>query len=667
MNIASLFIRRPVMTTLVMLSILLFGIMAYRLLPVSDLPNVDYPTIQVSAGMPGASAETMASSVATVLEREFSTISGIDSMSSVSAQGSTRITLQFNLNRNIDSAAQDVQSAIARTARHLPADMPSPPSYSKMNPAAAPFLFIALTSPTLPLSDLDQYGQTVIGQRISMVDGVAQVEIMGSQKYAVRIQADPEKLFAMGVGIDDVANAIDAGNVNQPTGVLYGPRRALTIQAQGQLMRASDYGPLIVAYRNGAPVRLEEVAHVFDSVENDKSAAWYYSSQGKQRSIFLAVQRQPGRNTVEVSAAVRAKLPSIIAQLPPSVSLNIMFDRSTKIKESFRDAQTTMVLTLLLVVVVIFVFLRTFSATLIPALALPMSVIGAFSVMHLMHYSLDTLSLMALTLAIGFVVDDAIVMLENVVRHMEMGKDRLTAALDGSREISFTILSMTLSLAAVFIPVLFMGGLVGRLFQEFAVTIGTAVLVSGFISLTLTPMLCSKLLKPPASMHHGRIYWFTERGFTAMLNFYDRTLSWALLHRRTVMVFSLAVLIVTIVLARNVSLGFLPTEDQDMMSVQTEAAEGTSYKAMFEYQQAMAAILQGEPEVKDFLSSAGGGGGSGNSGRMFVHLKPRRERALSAEQFAQKMRPKLASVPGVRAFPQVPPPLPIGGRMSKSQ
>ena len=668
MNIAALFIRRPVMTTLVMLSVLLFGIMAYRELPVSDLPSVDFPTIQVTASVPGASPETMASAVATVLERQFSTIAGVDNMSSSSILGTSQITLQFALERDIDAAAQDVQMAIARAQKQLPADMPTPPSFQKVNPADQPIIYIALTSPTLPLSALNEYGETLIAQSISMIDGVAQVSVFGSQKFAVRVQIDPQQLFVRGIGIDEVTGAIQSGNVNRPTGVLYGPDRAVTLQASGQLMRADEYRPLIVAYRNGSPVRLDAVANVVDSVENDKVAAWYCASNTEQRAIFLAVQRQPGKNTVQVADAIRKLLPKLTAQMPAQTDMHIMIDRSQRIRDSVNDAQFTLLLTLGLVVLVIFIFLRNVSATVIPALALPLSLIGTFAVMYAMDYSMDNLSLMALTLAIGFVVDDAIVMLENIVRHMEMGKDRMTAAFDGAREIGFTIVSMTISLAAVFIPVLFMGGIVGRLFREFAVTIGVAVLISGAISLTLTPMLSSRFLRPPASIHHGRIYMVTERFFAGMLEVYRRTLRWALRHPRLVMLFSAIILAATIYLFKVIPKGFLPGEDQELLTAQTEAAEGISPSSMFEHQRALAAILRENPNVQEFMSSAGSRGSSGgNTGRFFIHLKPRREREASADQVVQQLRGRLASVPGIRAFPQNPPTISVGGQLTKSQ
>ena len=667
MNLAEPFIRRPVMTTLVMSAILLFGIMGYRLLPVSDLPNVDYPTISVSASLSGASPETMASSVATPLERQFSTIAGVDTMTSTSSQGSTQITLQFILSRGIDAAAQDVQAAIARAARQLPPDMPTPPSYRKVNPADQPILFLALTGATLPMSTLDEYGDTLMAQRISRVDGVAQVMVYGSQKYAVRVQLDPWEMASRGIGIDEVDAAVERSNVNLPTGILYGPHRSFTVQATGQLLRATDYRPLIVTYRGGAPVRLQELGRVIDSVENDKTAAWYCTPETQERSIVLAIQRQPGTNTVEVAKAVKALLPTFRAQMPGSVAINTLFDRSLAIDESARDVQFTLLLTLGLVVLVIFLFLRNLSATVIPSLALPMSVVGTFIVMYALDYSLDNLSLMALTLAVGFVVDDAIVMLENIVRHMEMGKSRFQAALDGSKEVGFTIVSMTLSLAAVFIPVLFMGGLVGRLFREFAVTIGSAVLVSGVVSLTLTPMLCSRFLRSPESIRHGAVYRASERVFDWMVQFYGWSLRVVLRHQLLTMLVSLVILGGTVHLFLVIKREFLPSEDRGQIAIQTEAAESISYQSMFAHQQALTAIIQKDPNILAFMSSAGGRGfGSSNTGRMSIFLKPRAERDLSADEIIQELRPKLSQVPGVRAFLQNPPAIQTGGRGSKN-
>jgi hydrophobic/amphiphilic exporter-1 (mainly G- bacteria), HAE1 family len=669
MNLPELCIRRPVMTTLVMLGILTFGIVGYRLLPVSNLPNVDFPTISVSASVPGASPETMASTVATPMEKAFSTIAGVSSMTSSSSLGSTNVTLQFDLTRNIDAAAQDVQSAISDVQHDLPKEMPTPPSYSKVNPADQPVLFIALTSPTLRLSTLDEYGETFLAQSISMVTGVAEVQVFGAQKYAVRIQVDPATLAAKGISFDQITAAIQQENVNLPTGNLYGPDQTLTIEASGQMEQADAFRPLIVAYRNGKPVRLEELGDVLDSVENTRVAAWY----GNERSIFIVVQKQPGTNTVDVADGVKALLPGFRAKLPASVSLNILYDRSDSIRASVNDVKFTLFLTLCLVVLVIFLFLRNISATIIPSLALPMSIVGTFAVMYLLGYSLDNLSLMALTLSLGFVVDDAIVMLENIVRHMERGEGVMEASLRGSREIGFTIISMTISLAAVFIPVLFMGGIIGRLFHEFAVTIGAAILISGLVSLTLTPMLCSRLLKHAGNggssnpARAGAIHTATERGFRAMLRAYERGLHWSLRHRRTVLVFSLVVLAATAVLFRIVPKGFLPSEDTGQISINTEAPEGSSFDVMARHQKVLADMVALDPNVDSYMSRVGGGRGSGNTGGITVRLKPRKARNLSADQLIASLRPRLAQVPGIRAFLQNPPPINVGGRQSRSQ
>jgi HAE1 family hydrophobic/amphiphilic exporter-1 len=665
LSISELFIRRPVMTTLVMLAILLFGVMGYRQLPVSDLPNVDFPTILVTASLPGASPETMASSVATPLEKQFSTIAGIDSMTSSSGLGLSQITLTFDLSRSIDAAAQDVQAAIAKAASQLPQDMPYPPSYRKVNPADQPILYFALYSPTLPLSTVDEYAETFIAQRISMISGVAQVSVFGSQKYAVRVRLDPDSMATRGIGIDEVAAAIAQGNVNLPTGTLSGPHHAFTVETRGQLLEAEAYRPLVVAYRNGSPVRLQDIGTVVDSVENDKVASWYKTT----RAIVLAIQRQPGTNTVEVVDSIRRLLPTFRAQMPASIELAILYDRSVSIRDSVNDVQFTLFLAICLVVLVIFLFLRNLSATLIPSLAVPMSVVGTFTVMYLMGYSLDNLSLMALTLSVGFVVDDAIVMLENIVRHMERGEDVRTAAFRGSKEIGFTILSMTLSLAAVFIPVLFMGGVVGRLLHEFAVTIGAAILVSGFVSLTLTPMLCSRFLRPPGEERHGRIYQASERVFDGMLSVYDRTLRWVLRYRRVTILFSFLLLLVTAYLFVVIPKGFLPAEDTGMIFGFTEAAQGISFDSMKEHQQALAAVVNAEPNVDSFMSSIGPSGPNvaTNSGRIFIRLKPRKERDLSSDEMIQVLRPKIAKIPGIRAFLQNLPPIRIGGQLTKSQ
>ena len=669
MNIAEPFIRRPIMTTLVMLAILLFGVMAYRLLPVSDLPNVDFPTILVNASLPGASPETMASAVATPLERQFSTIAGVDSMTSTSALGSTQITLQFNLSRNIDAAAQDVQAMIAKAARLLPPDMPTPPTYQKVNPADQPILYLALNSPTLPLSAVNEYADTTIAQRISMISGVAQVQIFGSQKYAVRAQLDPRALASRGIGIDEVAKAVASGNVNLPTGTLQGPSKSFTIESSGQLMNAAAYRPLIVAYHANGVTRLQDLGTVIDSVENNKIASWFNTSKASTRSVILAIQRQPGTNTVEVVDSIKKLLPTFRAQMPASVNLDILFDRSISIRESVRDVKFTLGLAIVLVVLVIFLFLRNLSATIIPSLALPMSLIGTFTAMYLFDFSVDNLSLMAMILAVGFVVDDAIVMLENIVRHMEMGEPVLQAALNGSKEIGFTILSMTLSLVAVFIPVLFMGGIMGRLLHEFAVVISVAILISGVVSLTLTPMLCSRFLRPQGRERHGRLYMALEKFFSDMRNGYERSLQWVLKRRVATLVITNVLFILTIFLFWVMPKGFLPTEDTGQIFAFTEAQQGISFDDMARHQKELAAIIAQDPNVEAFMSSIGAGGpnAAANTGRMFMRLKPRSERKLSADEIIQELRKKTAGVVGIRMFMQNLPPIRIGGQLTKSQ
>ncbi|MGE5570598.1 MAG: efflux RND transporter permease subunit [Rhodospirillales bacterium] len=659
MNIAGFFIRRPVTTTLVMVALLIFGAMAYFRLPVSDLPNVDFPTINVSASLPGASPETMASSVATPLEKEFSTIAGLDSMSSSSTLGGTSITLQFSLDRSIDAAAQDVQSAISRASNQLPPDMPSPPTYRKVNPADSPILYMALTSPTLPLSTVDEYGETTMAQRISTVNGVAQVMVFGAQKYAVRVQLDPNALASRGIGIDEARQAVQNANVNLPTGTLYGEHKAFTLEPTGQLEDAQAYRPVIVAYRNGSPVRLGELGRVIDSVQNDKVASWFNGTRG----IILAVQRQPGTNTVEVVDRIRNLLPTLRAQIPASVSLNIVYDRSESIRESVNDVKFTLMLTICLVVLVIFLFLRNVSATVIPSLALPLSIVGTFAVMYQLGFSLDNLSLMALTLSVGFVVDDAIVMLENIVRHLEMGKPPLEAALAGAREIGFTIVSMTISLAAVFIPVLFMGGIVGRLFHEFGVTIAVAILVSGFVSLSLTPMLCSRFLRPQSNTH-GVFYRALERVFDGMLRTYEWTLRRVLRARLAVMLLSIVLLLVTGYLFAIIPKGFIPAQDTNQIFGVTEGPQDVSYDAMVAYQQAVDAVIARDPDVVSLVSTINRG--TLNTGFVFARLKPRSQRTLSAEEIIEQLRPKLAAVPGIRVYLQVPPLIQIGGQLTKS-
>jgi HAE1 family hydrophobic/amphiphilic exporter-1 len=662
MNVSERFIRRPVMTILLMVGIVVFGVFTYGSLPISDLPTVDYPTISVSASLPGASPQTMAAAVATPLEKQFSTIAGVDNMTSTSSLGSTSITLQFSLDRDIDAAAQDVQAAIAKTLRQLPLGI-QPPSYQKANPAASPILFYALTSTTLSLQQLDEVGETLLSQRLSMVDGVAQVSVFGSAKYAVRIQLDPTALAYRKIGIDEVADAVNSQSVSQPTGVLWGPTTAYTIQATGQLNNAAQFQSMTVVYRNGASVQLGALGRVLDDVENNRSASWFNGV----RAIVLAVQRQPGTNTVEVANAVRAQLDSLRAEIPSGVRIQTLFDRSVGIDQSVSDVKRTLLLTLGLVVVVIFLFLRNAWATLIPSLALPLSVVGTFPVMYVLGYSLDTLSLMALTLAVGFVVDDAIVMLENIVRHMEMGTPPMQAAIDGAAEVGFTILSMTLSLTAVFIPLLFLGGVVGRLFREFSVVIATAILVSGVVSLTFTPMLASRFLRAQKSEKHNRFYNGIERAWDWLLSQYTWTLDWTMGHRLLTMGFSLLVLVGTALLFKILPTGFIPDEDIGQINITTEAAQGTSYGDMVRRQLMIAGIVRGDTSVASYMSTVGGGGSSGsNTGRVIVILKPLGQRP-PIQAVVNELRAKLARVPGVTAYPSIPPAIQIGGRQSKSQ
>src|SRR5579885_3638934 len=664
MNLTALFIQRPVMTALVMMAILLFGIAGYRALPVSDLPNIDFPTIQVQAALPGASPETMAASVALPLERQFSTIPGVDSMTSQSSRGSTNITLQFVLERNIDAAAQDVQAAIAAVVRRLPPNMPAPPQLQKVNPADQPILMMSLNSKTVSLQQVDEYAESIIAPRISSVNGVAQVNVWGSAKYAVRAQLDPNRLAARNIGIDEVADAISRHNANLPSGTLWGPHQAFTVQANGQVMTAEGYRPLIVAYRNGSPVRLEELGHVYDSVQYDKEYAWYSAN----RAIMFQVRRQPGTNTVEVVDRIQKLMPEFRSLVPPAINLDTVYDRSISIRESVNDVKFTLELAVALVVLVIFLFLRNVSATIIPSLALPLSVIGTFAAMSLLGYNLDNLSLMALTLAVGFVVDDAIVVLENIVRHMEMGKPRVAAALEGGREIAFTIVSMTISLAAVFIPVLFMGGFIGRLFHEFAVVIMVAILISGFVSLSLTPMLCSRFLKPPSERRNA-LYRASERVFDAMRDAYAWTLRGVVKHRLVTLIVFFGTVAATYYLYGKVPRGFIPNQDTGQIQGSTEFAQDASFESMVRGQLAAAAVVAADPDIEGFMSraSAGGGGNQvGNSGNLMLRLKPRSQRTRTPDQIIEDLRPKLNAIPGVRTYLTNPPLVRIGGQQTRS-
>src|SRR5438477_168759 len=692
---SELFIQRPITTTLIMAGIVLFGFIGYRALPVSDLPNVDYPTIQVTAELPGASPETMASSVATPLERQFSTIAGLNTVSSTSTLGNTQVTLQFDLSRNIDAAAQDVQTAIAQSSRQLPTGMPNQPTLKKVNPADQPIVYLMVSSPTLPLSKVNEYADTTLAQRLSTISGVAQVLVTGEQKYAVRVQVDPSALASRGIGIDDVATALQRGNTNMPVGTLYGIHQNLTVQANGQLTNAEEYRQLIVAYRNGAPVTLRDLGDVVDSVENNRLASRYNG----QQVVTLTIQRQPGTNTVAVVDAIRNLLPSFRQQLPASIKLDVLYDRSESIRESVNDVQFSLLLAIGLVVLVIFLFLRNVRATFIPTLALPTSIVFTFAIMYLLGFSLDNLSLMALTLSVGFVVDDAVVMLENIVRRMEAGEGAMEAALKGSREIGFTIVSMTVSLVAVFIPVLFLSGILGRLFREFAITISVAILVSGFVSLSLTPMLCSRLLKAfkhkghdeaggspavgeatedgrdhalePAAgpaLEHGRFFEATERAYEWLVGGYRWTLQVALEHRALTMLICGVLFLITIALFYFIPKGFIPNDDTSRIVGYTEAAEGISFEEMSRHQQRIVDIIRANPNVVGVLSTVGQSDVSAatNTGNILILLKPLTQRKQDVEAVIADLRPKLGGVPGMRIYLQNPPLVQAGGQVTKS-
>jgi hydrophobic/amphiphilic exporter-1 (mainly G- bacteria), HAE1 family len=666
MNISAVFIRRPIATSLLMLGIAGLGVIAYRALPVSDLPNVDFPTLNVGAGLPGADPATMASAVASPLERQFTTIAGLDEMTSSSSNGSSNVTLQFDLSRDIDSAAVDVETAIAAVMPLLPSGMPSAPSFRKFNPADSPIMFLGLTSTTVPMSTLDDYAENMIAPRISMVSGVSQVQVYGAQKYAVRVQVDPNKLQAEKIGLNEVNQALQNWNVNLPTGELYGPSRTFNIKASGQLMNADAFKPIVVAYRNGAPVRLSRIANVVDDVENNMNASWLYTKQGGQRAISLSVMRQPGSNTIDVTDAIRKLLPTFERRLPPSVHLTVRGDRSKNIREAFHDIQWTMLVTLVLVVLVIFAFLHNGSATTIPALALPFSLLGTVAMMKVAGFSLDNLSMMALILCIGFVVDDAIVMIENIVRHMEHGERPMDAALRGSKEISFTIVTMTVSLAAVFIPILFLGGILGRLFREFAVTITTAILISGVVSVTLTPMLCSRFLTPSALTAKGRLAGTMERAFAWLLRQYERSLGFVLRHRPVMLAVFVAVLAATVKMFLVVPKGFVPEEDNDSVNINLRAAQGTSFYEMVDWSKQVADIVNRNPYVDAFFVSTGGGFGSMNTARLNVQLLPRRERPIAAQEVAQQLRAQLIHFPAFQAYVNLPTSLHIGGHGGNS-
>jgi HAE1 family hydrophobic/amphiphilic exporter-1 len=666
MNLAQIFISRPIMTTLVMTAILLFGAIGYQSLPISNLPNVDFPTLQVTSTLPGASAETMASAISIPLEKQFATIAGLVQMTSTSTLGQSQVTLQFDTSRNMDGAALDTQAAITAAAKQLPPQMPTPPTFTKVNPAMQPIIYVSVSSDTLPLNQVDYYAETLIGQRLSRVSGVAQVQVNGSQIYAVRIQVNPQRLSSYGLGIDQVMAAVANANQNQPTGTLWGQTQAFTIESNGQLLDANAYRHIIIAYHENYPIRLSDVAKVIDSVQNDKETASY---NGKP-AVILGILRQPGANTIQVVDRIKALLPTFASNVPEALKVNVLYDQSVSIRNSVDDVQFTLILTVALVVIVIFLFLGNLSATIIPSLALPISIVGTFAAMKLLGFSLNNLSLMALSLSVGFVVDDAIVMLENIVRHMEMGKPALQAAYEGAGEIGFTILSMTISLVAVFIPVLLMPGIIGRLFNEFAVTISVAILISGFISLSFTPMLCSRFLKPGQEHKKNRFMEAIDRAFNALLHLYDRTLVIALSNKLLVVLAFVIMALGTMALFVISPKGFMPTEDTGQIVAMTEGEQGISFDSMVRHHAALCDIIKEDENVQSIMSSLGVGNGSPNvalnQGRILIVLKPRNQRPLSADQVITELGPKLRVITGMRTYLQNPPSIVIGGQVTKS-
>ncbi|MBD3811644.1 MAG: efflux RND transporter permease subunit [Betaproteobacteria bacterium] len=661
MNLSRLFIERPVATLMLVLAMALFGAIAYKQLPVNDLPQVDFPTLRISASLPGANPETMANTVATPLERQLATVAGIESMSSQSGQGSTSITLQFELGRDIDAAAQDVQSAIAQAARNLPQGM-DPPQLRKINPADSPIMYLALSAERLPLTELDAIADSRVAQKLSGLSGVAQVLVFGSQKYALRLYLDPAKLQQRGLTFADVIQAVQNANANLPSGALDGASRAYTVKAPVALANAADFGDIIVAYHDGTALRVKDLGRAEDGVEDDKRKTWYNGT----RAIVLAVQRQPGANTVAVADRIRAMLPQIEAELPDGVRLQVHFDRSRFVKDSLHEVNFTLLLALGLVILVIFAFLHNVRATLIAALVLPSSLLGTFAFMHLLGYSLNNLSLMAITLAIGFVVDDAVVVIENIARHLEMGKSRMQAALDGAQEIGFTVLSMTISLAAVFLPILFMGGMIGRLFQEFAVSIGIAVLLSGVVALTLTPMLCARgLVNEPLDNRLSRVF---DAGFNRFRDFYGDTLRTSMRHRGSMLLFSVVVLAAMLWLAGHVKQGFIPRVDSGMIFASVQYPEGIPFDELSKRQQTLAALVQKHPAVEGLMSSAGQGGGGvtgGNIGRLVIRLTPRGTRK-GADEVIDELRAITRKVSGVNVTLQNPASINVGALASSS-
>ncbi|MFT3741360.1 MAG: efflux RND transporter permease subunit [Gammaproteobacteria bacterium] len=668
MNPSRIFIERPIATLVLTIALMVFGWFAYRALPVSELPEVDFATIMVMAKLPGADPETMANAVATPLEKQFSAIAGLDSMTSVNSAGQTTITLQFSLDRDIDSAAQDVQTALAESSRSLPSNMPNPPTLRKVNPAAAPILYIALTGDNLPLTKLDEYAETYIAQRLSMVSGVAQVQVFGSQQFAVRIHLNPSALATRNLSSDDVIAALQAANTNQPAGTLNTPSRSYSVKTQSPFTNAMAFNQAIVGFVGGAPVRLQDVGYAENSVANEQAAAWY----NQHRAIILAVQRQPGTNTVAVAQGIYQLLPTLQDKLPGGIALNVVYDRAIFIKAALAEMKFTLVLAIILVALVILLFLGRFAPTLIAILALPVSLMGTFAVMSVYGYGLDTLSLMGLVLAVGFIVDDAIVVLENIVRYIEQGYDRLQAAILGSQEIFFTVISMTLSLVAVFIPILFMGGLMGRLFHEFAMVVGISILLSGVISLTLTPMLCSRLLHKPKSVsepaHQDSLFPWFERFFAWLKTVYEETLRWSLQRRTGILIMTAVVLVLTVGLFMIVPKGFIPTEDTGFIMGDTKVPVGLSFDELVRRQNTVAHIVRANPNVESLISIVGQGrSGSGASGgQLNIRLKPAHDRTANADQVIAQLRRQLQKLPGIQVFLRNPPALQVGGANSSS-
>lgn len=664
MRLPEVCIHRPVMTTLIMLSIVLFGVISYRSLPIAELPNVDFPVVEVSASLPGASPETMASSVATPLENQFTQVAGIRKMTSVNSLGSTRITLEFELNRNIDAAALDIQTAISAAQRALPSDLPDPPSLRKRNPANFAIYYLRLSSPSLPVSTINDYAETVLQQQVSTIDGVAQVQFWGRQRYAVRIQVDPGAMMIRNLNWTEIEKAIKTGNTNMATGTISGTSQEAAIKTTGSLTRAADYNNIVLAYQNGAPVRIKDIGRALDDVDNRRSSTFFGNEQG----MMMAVYRQPGSNTVKIVDEISKALPQLREQIPAAINIEVMYDRSVGIRSSIHDVQFTLTLAAALVVMVIFLFLRNFMATLISSVALPISVIGTFSVMYVMGFSLNNLSLMALTLSVGFVVDDAIVMLENIMRHREKGLSGRQAALVGSREVSFTILSMTVSLVAVFIPIIFMEGMIGRLLNEFALTISAAVLVSGLVSLTLTPMMCSRFLRGHDSSSHGKLFNWTETAFQSLLEAYAVGLRWCLRHHFVVFLTFVATILATIYLYSIIQKDFLPPEDTGRLLVRTEAGDEASYDALVAYQHQLAALAAANPNIDAVMERAGSSSRTSNQGFMLLRLKTREERPdRDINKIVQDLRSKLNSVPGIKAFVLNPPAIRVGGRLSNAE